>query len=81
MIDFEDDGASFRVRRQIQLAQMFGQADGMVIDQRGRPFGRQPVPGIIKAVYWPIAAAFIVFLIILGVCAIDFALWAMGLPV
>ena len=81
MIDLEDDGASFRVRRQIQLAQMYGQAGGMVIDSYGRPFGKPPVPAMVKGVCWTLAASFWVFLIILAACAIDFVLWSFGLPV
>jgi hypothetical protein len=77
--DFEDDGASFRVRRLRQLAAM-QMREGEIYTPNGVLI-RAPAPRIVRRVYraWGVAA--VLFLAVLAFCAVDFILWCLGLPV
>lgn len=81
MHDFEDDGASFRVRRQRQLDQMFAQERVVIIDGRTGRLEKRQAPRVVKAVMWPIAICALAFAGILLVCIGDFILWSLGVPV
>ena len=78
---FEDDGASFRIRRQQQLDQMFQRERVVVIDGRTGRVETRSVPKVIKLVFWPIGVAGMLFLAVLAFCIVDFILWSFGLPV
>lgn len=72
---FEDDGASFRVRRKALLDALLGP----VIDH-DRVVGRKP-PKLIGWTLRPVRWALWAFLAILAVCVGDFVLWSLGVPV
>ena len=78
MDDFEDDGASFRVRRARQLAGMV--LDGELYSRKGVLI-RRPVPPIAR--YWLRAwrITALAFVGVLVFCIVDFVLWRLGLPV
>jgi hypothetical protein len=77
--DFEDDGASFRVRRLRQLAGMQPRRGELYTPQG--VLIRWPAPSIVRYVYRAWAVSFLAFLAVLAFCVVDFALWCLGLPV
>lgn len=79
LIDFEDDGASFRVRRLRQLAGMTPR-QGELYTPQGILI-RWPTPSIIRHVYRAWALSALAFLAVLAFGVVDFVLWCLGLPV